>query len=154
MSFLLLGLAVFLVDRVTKIITLTYLTIGDSTPLIKGVFHLTLVENRGGAFGLFKGVPIVFLIVSLVTLLLIIGLSQRIARRPAPFRISLGLIAGGAAGNLFDRIAFGHVIDFLDFRVWPVFNIADSAITIGVALLLWDTLNKKRLDSKDASDPV
>lgn len=154
MSFLLLGLAIFLLDRITKIIALVYLNIGDSTPLIKGVFHLTLVENRGGAFGLFKGAPAIFLIVSLVTLFSIIGLSRQIARRPAPFRISLGLIAGGAAGNLFDRIAFGHVIDFLDFRVWPVFNIADSAITIGVALLLWDTLNKKRRDSEDASDSI
>ena len=144
MSFLLFSLAIFLIDRAAKAITAVYLNTGDSIPLIKGFFHLTLVENAGGAFGLLKGAPAVFKIISIATLILIITLSRRIARQPAIFRISLGLIAGGAAGNLFDRIAFGHVVDFLDFRVWPVFNIADSAITIGAALLLWDTLAKKR----------
>jgi len=100
------------------------------------------VHNRGAAFGILKNQLFVFVIISLLAIALILyHLKDRKKSRLSS--ISLSLILGGAVGNLIDRLRFGFVIDFLDFRVWPVFNIADSAITIGVVLLSWELLCRK-----------
>ncbi len=107
-------------------------------PIYPGIFHLTLVKNTGVAFGLFKGYSIP---VTLATLAMIVALFWSLIRRSEArgflFCMSLGFILGGAAGNLIDRFRFGGVVDFLDFRIWPVFNAADSCITIGAVLLAW-----------------
>ncbi len=108
--------------------------------MISGVFHLTLVYNRGAAFGMLKNQIPLFIFVSLAAIVLIfVNL-----KKDNSFlnRISLSLILAGALGNLVDRIFLGHVVDFLDFRIWPVFNIADSAITIGAILLGYAILKK------------
>lgn len=114
---------------------------GSTVPVIKGIFHLTLVENTGAAFGIFRDHPAVFVAIAagfsfLVVLFIVI--KRRVLSAPEKFALSL--ILGGTLGNLTDRLRFGYVVDFLDFRVWPVFNAADSCITIGAVLLAWSIL--------------
>lgn len=104
----------------------------ETRPVIRDIFHLTLVYNTGGAFGLLRDRNTLFLAVSSVVSVVLL---VQLFKAPAGYRFALGLILGGAWGNMIDRLRLGHVIDFLDFRVWPVFNLADTAISIGVALM-------------------
>ena len=119
----------------------------ESRPLISPVLHLTYVQNTGAAFGLFKGQQALFVGLSL---LVIVWIAWELLAKPSmPDMLIWGcaLILGGATGNLIDRVRVGYVVDFIDLRVWPVFNIGDSAITIGVALLIWHAVwpSRKRL---------
>lgn len=128
-------LAVLVADRVTKLICQQYLMPLRSVPVIKGIFHLTYVENTGVAFGMLQGrnwffIPAVIVVSALLSYLL---WSMKDANRY--MKVSLALILGGAIGNLIDRIWLGYVVDFLDFRVWPVFNVADSCVVVGAILL-------------------
>lgn len=123
-------------DQLTKFAAIRNLSQGQTLPVVKGIFHFTLVSNRGAAFGMLKGQTPFFIFSALLAIALIYqGLKGTKSQGQALYRISLGLILSGAVGNLIDRLRFGYVIDFLDFRVWPVFNVADSAITIGAILL-------------------
>jgi signal peptidase II len=131
--------AVVLIDQFSKFLALQHLSRYSPVLLIPHVLDLTLVRNSGVAFGLFSGyAPALFTVitVSLVFLFLIANRSH--GKTPhgtsAADRWALSLILGGAIGNWIDRLRFGAVIDFIDFRVFPVFNIADTAITIGVGL--------------------
>lgn len=126
---------VIVIDRLTKCLFQNILAHGRSIKVIPGVFHLTLVLNSGSAFGMFKGRNYFFIITSVIVIALILFHVWRYKYKDMVLIAALGLILGGAIGNLADRLYCGYVIDFLDFRVWPVFNIADSSITIGAALL-------------------
>ena len=137
MYFVLTAFLIFILDRLSKCYIESFLTSRDTYPVIKGIFHLTLVENKGAAFGLLPGYFPFFLIVSSVAILFILYLLIKKKIKGKLGEVSLGLILGGTLGNLYDRLVYGAVIDFLDFRIWPVFNLADSAITIGVILLVW-----------------
>lgn len=134
-------LAVMIVDRMTKAFFSSFLSFGESLPIIRNVVHMTLVHNTGIAFGFFKDQGIVFIIIPVIAVTLLIfniyyyHQNNEVVNRG--YIIAFSLILGGALGNLFDRIAYGYVIDFIDLRIWPVFNIADSAITIGAALIAW-----------------
>jgi signal peptidase II len=131
------ALAVFIVDRVTKVLFCKNLAEGQSVAVLPGMFHFSLVLNKGAAFGLLRGQNILLIASSLAAAGIILYYFFVKKPKSPVLGIALGLILGGAAGNLLDRILFGHVIDFLDFRIWPVFNIADSAITIGTAILIF-----------------
>jgi len=100
---------------------------------------MTLVHNSGIAFGLFKDQGIVFIIIPIIAIILLVFniyyYRNNDEALPRSYIVAFSLILGGAIGNLFDRIVYGYVIDFIDFRVWPVFNIADSAITIGAVII-------------------
>ncbi len=127
-------------DRLTKFLVIKYLSVSESIPVINGVFHFTLVYNRGAAFGMLKNQIPLFIFVSLAAIVFIfINLKKDDTLLK---RISLNFILAGALGNLVDRIFLGHVVDFFDFRIWPIFNIADSAITIGAILLGYAILKK------------
>jgi len=128
---------VFSVDRFTKIAALKLLDPGESVKAIPGVLHITLVLNDGAAFGLFKGRAVLFVFISLAVIISIAAYLFKNRRLDRMASIGLGLILGGALGNLADRITIGRVVDFLDFRVWPVFNIADSCITIGTVVIVF-----------------
>ena len=136
-----LTLAIIAVDQASKFFVILY---SDKLPLeiIKGVFALNLVHNTGGAFGVFSAIPYIFFIVPIIASCVIIYMLVRM-RYSKLIRFSLALILGGALGNLIDRVRFGYVIDFLDFKVWPVFNIADSAITVGTVILIIKILIEK-----------
>ena len=130
---------VVLFDRLSKIFFSNILLEGESLPIIRRVFHMTLVHNTGIAFGLFKGQDLVFIVIPVIAIVLLAYNiyyykynNEKLSRL---YIIAISLILGGAIGNLVDRISHGYVIDFIDFRIWPVFNVADSAITIGACII-------------------
>lgn len=131
---------VFLFDRFTKMLVQRFLEEGQSIPVIKNVFHLTYYRNPGAAFNVLPYRTGFFIAIALVVLLVIIYYYNKIPADKPYARIALILEFGGVLGNLVDRMLEGYVIDFLDFRIWPVFNIADTAIVIGVILLSWQIL--------------
>lgn len=133
-------------DQLTKLFINRNLSLNQSIPIVKGIFHLTLVHNRGAAFGLFRNQIILLISVSFFAILLIyFNLKKNIRdKKFSLYKLSLSFILAGALGNLVDRLCFGYVIDFLDLRIWPVFNVADSAISIGAILLGWSLLKANR----------
>ena len=141
MILIIISSVVFL-DQATKLFAVKFLQLNSPLPIVKNFFNLTLVYNRGAAFGIFQNRLLVFILISVLAILLVI-FNLRNKTNSLIFRVSLSLILGGAIGNLIDRLRFGFVIDFLDFIVWPVFNIADSCITIAAVLLVWEMLFKK-----------
>ena len=140
---------VLILDQLTKFIITRQLSLHESLPVIKGIFHLTLIHNRGAAFGILKNQVPLFILTSIFAIgLIIFSLKDKKPKtRFNLYSFSLSLILAGALGNLIDRLILGYVIDFLDFRIWPVFNIADSAITVGAILLGWTILASKRSPS-------
>ncbi|MBA3432174.1 MAG: signal peptidase II [Actinobacteria bacterium] len=135
-TFLVTAAIVVAVDQVTKQLALGSLS-GRSIDLLGEILTLRLTLNSGGAFGVLQGFPGFFMAVTLVILACIVLFVRRLDDRR--LLVPLGLILGGGAGNLCDRLfraLDGRVVDFIDFHVWPVFNLADSAITIGVCLIL------------------
>lgn len=138
-------LAALLTDQASKALVMKNMFLGQSVPVIDSILHLTYIHNPGAAFSLLAGRTPVFVVISLIVVAAIIIYQIRGGVKKGLIPISLGLIAGGAAGNLLDRIRLGEVVDFIDFRIWPVFNLADSAIVAGAILLsvvLWRSEGK------------
>ncbi|MBI2885180.1 MAG: signal peptidase II [Candidatus Omnitrophica bacterium] len=144
--------AIGIVDQLTKAAVRAAFQPSESRPIIEGVFHFTYVQNTGSAFGLFRGaVPWLIAVSVLVGWWVVVELRRPSARSLTLTTLAWALVLGGAAGNLLDRVRWGYVVDFVDLRVWPVFNVADSAITVGVGLLLWRAFREKRPQSTDHS---
>lgn len=136
---LFIAAVIFVADQSLKLLVESSMTLRESIPVIEGVLHLTYIENSGGAFGLLAGSQIILMLGSAVALAVV---AWMLLSQP-PTRVMVlggGLVLGGAAGNLLDRVASGGVTDYLDLRVWPIFNLADVAIVCGVALLVLGTL--------------
>lgn len=128
---------VLALDRVSKIIVLSNLNLGESLEIIPGFFHLTYILNPGAAFGMLAGRTWFFVVTAVVVLGAIIYFQGKISKDQKLMHICMGMIGGGALGNLYDRLFIGKVIDFLDFKVWSyIFNIADSMIVVGGFLLM------------------
>ena len=140
---LLWALGVVTADQLAKVAVRSSLLPGDSFPA-DGPFRFTHVTNTGAAFGLFANQGSLLTLVSLAAVLVLIWYYRSIGLQQNLMRASLGLQLGGALGNLIDRLRQGYVTDFLDFRVWPVFNLAYTALTIGVALLFFVVLFQKQ----------
>ncbi|HHW02947.1 MAG TPA: signal peptidase II [Thermoanaerobacterales bacterium] len=137
MDVLLYGLLVFAADQLSKYIIQMNMEPYESLPILKGIFHITYVQNTGAAFSILRGKTYFFTIVSFAIILAIIFFIRKISPEKRLLRFVMALVLGGAAGNLVDRLRFGYVVDFFDFRIWPVFNIADSAIVVGVIILAY-----------------
>jgi signal peptidase II len=138
-----LALAVFLLDQGTKALVEGSMRPGESITLIPHFLSITHIRNDGGAFGILGGSQSVLLIgsviaVAIVLWMLLAGQASRLTI------LGCGLILGGAAGNLLDRLTTGEVTDFVHFSFWYVFNAADAAITVGVAVLLFGALRPER----------
>ena len=130
-----LALAVFLLDQGTKALVEGSMRPGESITVIPGFLSITHIRNDGGAFGILGGSPLVLLIGSVVAVVIVIWML--LTGRPSRLTtLGCGLILGGAAGTLLDRLSTGEVTDFVHFSFWYVFNAADAAITVGVATLL------------------
>jgi signal peptidase II len=143
-SFWLSLAAVVALDQVSKRVVATTFAPGESRIVVPHLLWLTYVQNHAGAFGMF-GSNAALLIVLAVAVLGMFWFSFRdSATRSRLVRIAFGAIAGGAIGNIADRVHYGYVVDFIDLRWWPVFNVADSCITIGVALLILATFSRER----------
>ena len=147
-------IAIYALDRISKILALHYLQPGESIPLVKNVLHLTLVYNPGAAFGIFKDQLILLSIITILSIAFIAYLLLSWHKKGNLVeKMAFGFILAGAMGNLTDRLKVGYVVDFIDFRVWPVFNIADSFITIGVCLIviiMWRRKTKALKGTRDA----
>lgn len=135
MRFWLIFLLVLFFDRLSKLWIQHEYVLGENRPLISDWFSLTYVQNRGAAFGILEGQKLFFLIIAILVLIIIIWFNFKY--KPEIFiQISLGLIAGGAGGNLIDRFIYNAVIDFISIGWWPVFNIADIGIVTGSIFLI------------------
>jgi signal peptidase II len=143
---------VVLADQVSKAFILRYLPNHHSIPIIKGLFDITHIRNSGGAFGLMANMSpmirtVVFLFISSLAVGLIFYFYKKTPSSQPLLSTGFALIFGGAIGNLIDRIRFGNVVDFLDIYLgnlhWPAFNIADSAITVGIFIFIFHLLFKK-----------
>ena len=154
-----IAVAVVIVDQLTKQWIMTNFALHEQQSIIPGFFDLVYVTNTGAAFGFLAGSKtwlrqVFFIAVSIVALVVIIYAYDHLKKQARIFVYALGLIAGGAVGNLIDRLRFGSVVDFLDFYLgthhWPAFNAADSAITTGVALFLFGTLLQHRKEKRRA----
>ena len=134
-----LALTVFILDQGLKALVEGSMRPGESIPVIPGFFSITYIRNEGGAFGILGGSPLVLLIGSVVAVGVVLWmlLAGQISRLTT---LGCGLILGGAAGNLLDRLTTGEVTDYVHFTFWYVFNAADAAITVGVAILLLTAL--------------
>lgn len=135
-----LPLAVVILDQFSKYIVVENMALGESIPIIEEVFHLTYILNPGAAFGMFAHNRLFFIAIAVIVIGIIIWARREILESPWEVKAGCGLFLGGAIGNLIDRARQGLVIDFFDFRIWPVFNIADIAICIGVGLIIWNLL--------------
>jgi signal peptidase II len=137
-----LALAVFVLDQGLKSVVEASMRAGESIPVIPGFLSITYIRNDGGAFGILGGSQLLLLVgsavaVGVVLWMLFAGQRSRLAT------LACGLILGGAAGNLLDRLTTGEVTDYVHFSFWYVFNAADAAITVGVAVLLLSTFRMK-----------
>ena len=135
-----LGLLVFLLDQAAKRAVETYIGVGESVPAVPGVLRLTHIKNSGGAFGILDGSQIILLAGSVLAVVVVLWML--LASPPSKSTVlGCGLILGGAAGNLLDRLTTGEVTDYADLQFWPleewpIFNAADTAIVLGVVMLL------------------
>ena len=146
-------------DQFTKILTVNNFALYESLEIVPGFFSLTYLTNKGAAFGFLASVDsswrhYFFLILASVALVLLLIAWFRLRKEHRFYGPALALIAGGAIGNVIDRVRLGAVVDFLDFYVaghhWPAFNVADSAISVGVALfLLANYLEERKKNGKD-----
>lgn len=132
------SIALFIVflDQLTKFIIKKNFELSHSIPLINNILHFTYVTNTGSAFGLFKGFNLIFVLFSIIVVIVILHYLKKIKQNENLLQFSVGLLLGGTIGNLIDRITYGFVVDFIDFRIWPVFNIADSTVTTSAILLI------------------
>jgi len=150
--YLLLVAATLVLDRWTKLLIQKRFDLNESMSVIDGFFNITYVRNTGVAFGIFSSIssPAKAVLLSLFTAfaaVVVVTYSVRSPARNRLLQVALALILGGALGNLYDRLAYGYVVDFLEFYAgsyhWPSFNIADSAISTGVALLAFEIIRSE-----------
>ena len=151
MIFWLAAAAVLALDQLTKHIVVSTFASGESRMFIPHVLYWTFVQNRAGAFGLFGTQPWLLVSMALAVLALFWYAFHDVAARSPLVRLAFGAIVGGAVGNIVDRFHYGYVVDFIDLRWWPVFNVADSCITIGVALLVLSTIGRERAGARAKS---
>lgn len=135
---ILITVGVVVLDQITKWLAVEYLIPVGTVPIIKDAVHLTYVENPGAAFGMMQNSRWIFLLVSSVAIVAIIVYLIKFAPKNKLALTSLAFILGGGIGNMIDRVALGYVVDFIDFRLinFAVFNVADSFVCVGAALLI------------------
>lgn len=138
----LMPVLIVIFDQFTKFLIRNHLALRLSTPLIKNIVYLTYIQNTGAGFGLFRNFNSILIWISIIIIGIILYNYGEIVKNKLT-AVSLALILGGAVGNLIDRIFLGYVVDFIDFKFWPAFNAADSAVTIGVIMLIFYFMKKK-----------
>ena len=143
----LIGFGLLLLDFFSKLYVRNKIIPEMSIPIIQNIFHITFVQNRGAVFGSFQGFSSMFIWLTLIAIGAILYFWDEF---PETFwgRTFLVFIITGLVGNFFDRIFLGYVVDFLDFRIWPVFNVADALVCIGVVGMILTILFTKEKDNK------
>ena len=145
-------LALIGLDWLTKHWVQTSMALNDTIPVIDGIFHITYIHNYGAAFSILQGKQGFLLIVTgiaMASIVVYMVIAQRKNELTPMGMWSLALILAGGIGNFIDRVRFGYVVDFFDFRVWPIFNVADIAVCCGCGLLVFYVLIwEPRLEKK------
>ena len=135
-----IAIIVVLVDQITKFLIKINFELNQALPIIKSIFHLTYIQNTGAGFGILKSQTLILIFISLIVIGVILYYISSIKEKEKLLQILVGFVLGGTIGNLIDRLTYGFVIDFLDFQIWPIFNAADSFVTMGViglVIYLW-----------------
>ena len=130
------ALIIIIIDQISKFLIKTNLSLNQNIPIIKNIFHLTYIHNFGAGFGILQQQQFILIFISIVVIGIIFYYFDKIKEKEIFLQVIVGFILGGTIGNLISRISYGFVTDFIDFRVWPAFNFADSFVTIGVIGLI------------------
>ncbi|MBM7095845.1 MULTISPECIES: signal peptidase II [Alteribacter] len=148
-----IAVIVIILDQFTKWLVVQNMELRQSIPIIENVFHLTSHRNAGAAFGMLQGQMWLFLIATIAVLIIVPYYIQKEAKNNTLFGVSMGLVLGGAIGNFIDRLLFGEVVDFLDVYIgsynFPIFNVADSALVVGVGLLIIHVFKEEKKQGKN-----
>jgi lipoprotein signal peptidase len=136
MYFIIIALIIAL-DQFTKYIIRVSIELNQSVPVIDGIFHITYIHNSGAAFSIFENKTLFLVVMQLIVITVaLIFLIMKQKQEHWCLLLSVSMIAAGGIGNMIDRIINGYVVDFFDFRIWPIFNIADISVCIGCGLLI------------------
>ena len=130
-------------DQASKYYVMNHFALGESLPVIQNVFHLTYIINRGAAFGMLTNQRWFFLAVAFVLIIVYGFYRKRVNNGPVSLRVGTALLIAGAIGNGIDRYVLHGVVDFFDFRIWPIFNIADIGICVGVVCVIYYLLTSE-----------
>lgn len=151
--FLITVLIVFLSDQLSKLWIVRTMGYGESRPIFGKAFLLTYTQNYGGAWGLFPRGNTIFIVFAVVAIVALLLAYQRVGRMDLPIGAAFALALGGAMGNLLDRVRLGYVVDFFEARIihWPIFNIADSAITLSIFVLIWYFWRSSKAEKHETS---
>ncbi|MBR2214487.1 MAG: signal peptidase II [Selenomonadaceae bacterium] len=137
--------ALVMLDQLVKLAVKVFMYPGESIPILPQIFHLTYVLNPGAAFGILENQRLFFILAGGVVLLAALYFLPKIRQESAVMHYGCAALLAGAVGNLIDRVYNGLVVDFLDFRFWPVFNIADIAIVLGVGCMMYALMFPHRI---------
>ncbi|MFA9557382.1 signal peptidase II [Evansella sp. AB-rgal1] len=152
MIYYVIALVIIIIDQFTKWLVVQNMELRESISVIEGVFHITSHRNAGAAFGILQGQMWLFYIATVIVIGVIVYYIQKHVNGNRWFGISLGLVLGGAIGNFIDRVLFGAVVDFLDVYIfaynYPIFNIADSALVVGVIMLVIYVFKEEKKQGK------
>ena len=143
------GVALAIADQLLKKLFSGTMQLGESIPVLPGIFHLTYIQNPGAAFGLFENQTLFFIAIAAFLLAFLAFAYKELAAQGIWVRYGMSLLAGGAVGNLLDRVRLGAVIDYLDFRIWPIFNLADIGICLGATLIVWGLLREEGRETSE-----
>ena len=126
------AIAIIILDQLSKFLVKINFNLNESVPVMGEIFHLTYIHNFGAGFGILQNQRILLVIISIAVAAFIFYYAKKVKEEETLLQLLLGFVLGGTIGNLIDRIFLGYVTDFFDFMIWPVFNIADSFVTIGI----------------------
>jgi signal peptidase II len=134
------AIVVVFFDQLTKFLVRNNFELNQSISIINNIFNFTYIQNTGAGFGILKTQTAILVFISIAVLGVILYNFDKIKSKETLLQVLVGFVLGGTIGNLIDRIAYGYVIDFLDISIWPIFNFADSFVTMGVfglIIYLW-----------------
>ncbi len=140
--YLLTFLVIFIIalDQFIKCLVVSNMFLGESIPVLPHILHLTYILNPGAAFGILENQRFFFIFIAVSLIVAIIYFYAKIVRLEKSLQIGIALLFSGAIGNMIDRIFIGKVIDYIDFRIWPIFNLADIAIVFGCGIIIYKLL--------------
>ncbi len=143
-----IAVVIFALDRWVQVVVSSHMTPGQSIPVLPPVLWITYITNSGAAFSLLRhGAPL-FIVIAFAILIGLAIYLIRTAQISRVFAVGAGLLAGGTAGNLWDRMVSGRVVDYIHFRFFAIFNVADMGIVVGILLIVYDFWRKDQLDGK------
>lgn len=135
-------ISIIILDQFVKYLIVSNMFLGQSIPLITNILHLTYILNSGAAFGILENQRFFFILIAVILIFAIIYFHTQILRLSKLFQLGIAMLFSGAIGNMIDRIFIGKVVDYIDFRIWPIFNLADIAIVLGCIIVIYELLFK------------